>query len=168
MVNKSPAAKYGFFTYLMQPPKRYTFEQPKLKLWTEAHCVGKTLNLFAGKTILAVDEYRVDLSDEFLPDHVGDAYEFVVTTATMFDTVVFDPPYNLRKAREKYEGRYIGTTTKIKNALPSILRSRGRVISFGYDSVGMSKSRGFLKIALCLVCHSGDHNDTICLVEEKK
>ena len=36
----------------------------------------------------------------------------------------------------------------------------------GYDSVGMTKSKGFKKIAICLVCHGGDHNDTIGLVEE--
>lgn len=39
--------------------------------------------------------------------------------------------------------------------------------TYGYDSVGMSKSRGFKKIAVCLMCHGGDHNDTICLVEKK-
>jgi hypothetical protein len=29
----------------------------------------------------------------------------------------------------------------------------------------MGKIRGFEKIAVCLVCHGGDHNDTICLVD---
>ena len=43
----------------------------------------------------------------------------------------------------------------------------GRIIHFGYSSTGMSKSRGFKKVGICLVCHNGDHNDTICLVEEK-
>lgn len=33
--------------------------------------------------------------------------------------------------------------------------------------MGMGRGRGFNKIAICLVCHSGDHNDTICVVEEK-
>jgi len=37
----------------------------------------------------------------------------------------------------------------------------------GYDSVGMAKCRGFEKIGICLVCHNGDHNDTICLKEVK-
>ncbi len=156
------------FTYLSQPPKRYTFEQPKLKLWCESWCRGKVLNLFAGMTKLNVDEYRVDMDKNCPADYYGDAFEFVTTTQMKFDTIVFDPPYNLRKAREKYQGRYIGLATKIKNELPKILTSNGRVISFGYDSVGMSRSRGFKKIAICLVCHNGDHNDTICVVEEKE
>ncbi|MBD3282078.1 MAG: hypothetical protein GF387_00475 [Candidatus Portnoybacteria bacterium] len=155
------------FTYLSQPPKRYTFEQQKLKQWTEKWCKGKVLNLFAGKVKLNIDEYRVDIDKEMPADHYGDAYEFVKNTKMKFDTIVFDPPYNLRKSREKYGGRYIGSLTKIKNELSKILNPQGRIIHFGYDSVGMSKSRGFKKIAICLVCHSGDHNDTICLVEEK-
>ena len=156
------------FTYLTQPPKTYTFEQPKLRAWAEKHCRGKVLNLFAGKTRLSVNEFRVDLSPDFSPDFVGDAYDFVVSTKLIFDTIIFDPPYNLRKAREKYHGRYIGLATKIKNEIPRILHPWGIVISFGYDSVGMSKSRHFIKKAICLVCHNGDHNDTICLVEQKQ
>jgi len=158
------------FTYLAQPPKRYTFEQPKLKQWVESWCLGKTLNLFAGKVKLSmfIDEYRVDLDKNMPSDFCGDAYEFIIDTHIKFDTVILDPPYNIRKAREKYDGRYIGKLTKIKNKLDRILTSNARVIHLGYDSVGMSKSRGFEKIAICLVCHNGDHNDTIGLVEVKK
>jgi len=155
------------FTYLSQPPKKFTFEQPQLKLWTEKWCKGKCLNLFAGKTKLNVDEFRVDSNKEMLADWYGDAMEFVNTTNMKFDTIILDPPYNLRKSREKYDGKYIGSFTKIKNQLSKILNQNGRIIIFGYDSVGMSKSRGFTKIAICLVCHNGDHNDTICLVEQK-
>jgi len=153
---------------MLQPPRKYTFEQPKLKEWCEKWCKGEVLNLFAGKTKLNVDEFRVDSDKEMNPGFCGDAYEFITTTMMKFDTVVYDPPYNIRKAREKYGGRYIGIGTKIKNGLPKILNENARIISFGYDSVGMAKIRGFEKIALCVVCHSGDHNDTICLVEEMR
>lgn len=158
------------FRYILQPPKKWTFEQPKLKKWTEENSKGKVLNLFAGKTKLNLNEYRIDLNDEFKPDYVGDCYEFVlyaIEKKIKFDTIIFDPPYNLRKSREKYgENRYIGSLTKLKNILPRILNLNGWVLSYGYDSVGMSKSRGFKKISICLVCHNGDHNDTICLKEE--
>ena len=153
------------FTYLKQPPKKYTFEMPKLLKWTQNYCIGKVLNLFAGKTKIWHDEFRVDLSDEFKPNYLGNAFDFVINTQLTFDTIILDPPYNLRKAREKYKGNYIGSLTKIKNELPKILNPNGRIISFGYDSVGMSKKRGFEKLAICLVCHGVDHNDTICLVE---
>jgi len=100
------------------------------------------------------------------PDYLGDAFNFLNESDQKFDTIIFDPPYNLRKAREKYEGRTIGSSTKIKNQLKKVLNDEGRIISFGYDSVGMSKKRGFKKIAICLVCHNGDHNDTIAIVED--
>ncbi len=157
------------FTYMAQPPKRYTFEQPKLKAWVESWCMGSVLNLFCGTTKLNVDEIRVDTDPSVNPDYCMDAYEFVrfcVDNGIMFDTVILDPPYNVRKSREKYEGRWIGQLTKIKNMLPKVLNDGGRVISLGYSTVGMSHSRGFEKIAICLVCHNGDHNDTLCLVEK--
>ena len=153
------------FTYLRQPPKRWTFEQPKLREWVENWCDGRVLNLFAGKTRLSIDELRVDIDPSVNPDISMDAFEFVSTTEERFNTVILDPPYNIRKAREKYGGRWIGKLTKIKNILPRVLQDGGKVISLGYDSTGMSRSRGFEKIAICLICHSGDHNDTIGIVE---
>ncbi len=158
------------FTYLMQPPNRYTFKQPKLKKWVEEHCEGLTLNLFAGIVKLNIDEIRVDIDENVEAHHYGDAYEFVkwcVDNNIKFDTLLLDPPYNLRKAREKYDGRYIGSFTKIKNLLPQILNDNGVVIILGYDTVGMGKGRGFKKEHVCIICHSGDHNDTLCLKERK-
>ena len=155
-------------TYLVQPPRKWTFEQPQLKKWVEQHCEGNVLNLFAGKIKLNVLEYRVDISPEFNPDWCGDAYEFVKNSIgkKQFSTIILDPPYNLRKSREKYGGKYVGSFTKIKNLLPQILSRNGTIITLCYDTVGMSKSRGFEKIAICVICHNGDHNDTICVVEE--
>lgn len=157
------------FKYLTQPPKKYTFEQPKLKEWVEDNCKGRVLNLFAGKVILNCDEIRVDIDEDCPAKYHMDAFSFVelaIKEGMKFDTIVLDPPYNLRKSREKYGGRYIGSFTKIKNELPKILNDNGRIITLGYDTVGMSKSRGFKKIEVCIVCHNGDHNDTLCLVEE--
>lgn len=156
------------FTYLNQPPRRYTFEQLQLKAFVENNCKGLVLNLFAGKTKLNVKEIRVDIDKNVFANFYMDAYEFVIKwEGSPFDTIILDPPYNIRKSREKYEGRWIGTLTKIKNELHSIMNEESRVISLGYDSVGMSKSRGFKKVSICLICHGGDHNDTICLVEER-
>ena len=156
------------FTYLIQPPKKYIFEMPQLKAWTESWCKGKVLNLFAGRTRLNVNEFRVDSNKEMAADYYGDAMEFINTTNKLkFDTVILDPPYSLRKSFEKYNGHYFGSNwTKIKRALPKILNIGARTITFGFNSQGMSYTQGFSKIAICLVCHNGDHNDTICVVEE--
>ena len=154
------------FTYMSQPPKRYTFEQPKLRQWVEGWCRGKVLNLFAGRVRLCVSEVRVDIDHDMPADYHCDAFEFLTSwTGAKFDTVVFDPPYNLRKSREKYNGRCYGSLRKIKDSLLMVLKPGGHIITLGYDTVGMSFQRGFVKIAICLVCHGGDHNDTIGLVE---
>ena len=111
------------FTYLAQPPRKYTFEQPQLKRWTEGWCKGRTLNLFAGKVVLGVDEEIRNDSDPDMPaEYHMDAYEFVREyCGVAFDTIILDPPYNLRKAREKYGDRYIGSFTKIKNELVKMM-----------------------------------------------
>lgn len=157
------------FTYLTQPPKRYTFEQPKLKKWVEDWCIGKVLNLFAGKVKLDVDEIRVDIDKEMNADYYIDVRDFVRNwKSEKFDTIILDPPYTYRKAKEMYKGYMIGQLPRLKNEIINILNENSRVISLGWDTVGMGKSRGFKKIAVCIVCHNGDHRDTLCLVEEKK
>jgi len=159
------------FTYLRQPPKKYTFEMPQLLKWTIQNCKGRTLNLFAGKTRLAgVDETRIDLNPEMPADYHMDAFEFVLMAKAKgwkFDTIIFDPPYNLRKSREKYFGVYTSELRKIKTELPNIVSEGGFVISYGYDTTGMGRSRGFELVHVCVINHSGDHNDTLCIIERK-
>lgn len=159
------------FTYLKCSPRKYTFEMGKLKSWTIRNSKGKVLNLFAGKTLLnPLDELRVDLNKEMPADFYMDAYEFVLMAKEknmLFDTVIFDPPYNLRKSREKYFGIYTSQLRKIKTELPSIINENGLVICYGYDTTGMGKQRGFELISVCVVNHSGDHNDTLCTIERK-
>lgn len=43
----------------------------------------------------------------------------------------------------------------------------GKVISFGWNSCGIGKTRGFEIERILIVCHGGHHNDTICTVEKK-
>ena len=158
------------FTYLLQPPSKWTFDMSKLKDWLESYCAGNVLNLFGGKTRLKISKNYTEISNdidiEMPTDYHLDAIKFVENwSGNKFDTIILDPPYNWRKAKEKYENRMIGQYPQLKDKLLSIINKNAIVISFGYDTVGMSKSRGFEKIAICLICHGGDHHDTICLVE---
>jgi len=155
------------FTYLKQPPKKYTFQAPLIKKFVEERCKGKVLNLFAGKVKLNVNEVRVDIDTNCPADYHMDAFEFVkmaIEKEWKFDTIILDPPYNYRKAREKYGGRYIGKFTKLKRLIPRILNLNGIVITFGFNSGGM-QSPAFKKEEIALIYHGGDHNDTIIVVE---
>lgn len=155
--------------YFAQPPKKFTFEQPRLKEWVEKYCIGRVLNLFAGKVQLGVEwEVRVDVDRTMSAHYYMDAREFVNTWKfRKFDTVILDPPYTYRKSKEKYNGNYMGQLPRLKNELLGILNPGARIISLGWDTVGMGRSRGFEKIAACIVCHNGDHRDTLGLVEER-
>lgn len=62
--------------YIKCPLHRYTFKVKPIKVWTERNCEGKTLNLFAGRTKLNIDEIRNDLDAEALADYRMDALEF--------------------------------------------------------------------------------------------
>ena len=149
---------------------KWTFETPGLMKWIEEHSHGKVLNLFAGKIRLHnLDEFRVDMSGENKPDLVmsaEDALRKFIAEGTFFDTVILDPPYSLRMAREKYEGRfYLGKYTKILNLVPRVLNRNGVVLTFGYKSKDMSKSRGFELRSICLINWGGGHADIVACQE---
>jgi hypothetical protein len=89
--------------------------------------------------------------------------------------VLYDPPYSLRQLKECYDGLGRAMTQResqhffsdVKNEIARITRPGGVVLSFGWSTVGMGKSRGFEIQDILLVCHGGIHNDTICVREVK-
>lgn len=180
------------FTYMKLPPSKWIFQYGRLQNWIFEKVVEvcdpaitPVLNLFAGKTLLhELWEFRVDIVKEFKDNGgmhlthanwVGDAREFpkiyseLITKGAVkpFRITVLDPPYTVRKSREKYGGRTIGSFTRIKNDLNNILSDNARVITWGYSTVGMSESRGYQLTEVLLICHSGDHSDTIVTVEDR-
>lgn len=153
------------FTYLRQGPTKWTFQMPLLRKWVEEHSHGSVLNLFAGRVRLNLDEYRVDMSTEYNPDlnmEAELALRKFIAERRFFDTVILDPPYSLRMAREKYNGKYyIGKFAKILNLVPRVLNKNGIVITLGYKTAEMSASRGFEVKAICLIHQGGGHDDII-------
>jgi len=49
--------------------RRYTFESPKIKEWVESRAEGNVLNLFAGKTLLNLNEVRNDVDESMNAIH---------------------------------------------------------------------------------------------------
>ena len=89
------------------------------------------------------------------------------------DLIIFDPPYSPRQVSEVYSE--IGLTATMKDTQTASMKKECRqlmrklsapgtvVLSFGWNTVGMGK--GWETLETMLVCHGGDHNDTICLAE---
>jgi predicted methyltransferase len=93
------------------------------------------------------------------------------------DGILYDPPYSVRQVKEVYNGIGLQVTqqdtqtwfyTKIKNEIQRVMKPGGKIISFGWNSGGMGKKRGFEISRILLVPHGGVRNDTIVTVETKK
>ena len=88
--------------------------------------------------------------------------------------LAFDPPYSQRQLKEMYKN--IGFSydmnnsywSKCKDQITRIMKPGGKVVSFGWNSNGIGKTRGFELTRILLVAHGSQHNDTICTVEVKQ
>lgn len=142
---------------------------PKLRSWIEGRLEGAALNLFGGMVRLehpnGYVEYN-DINPDLPADLRRDAYNLSlwVDRQHAYDTVVFDPPYSAYQAVKTY-GRKAQLVSHARDVVEYVLRPGGRVLSLGFNSTGMSESRGFSKESLLLVNCGGSHNDIICLSE---
>ena len=151
--------------YMKTPLHKYTFSRKPIREWVESNSKGRVLNLFAGKTKLNLDEFRVDADNTMIADWYGDAYKFIKNCKEKFDTIVLDPPYAYRKSMEMYNGKKASKFNEIKDMIHKILNKEGIVITFGYHSVSMGNSRGFEQKKILLMSHGGAIHDTIAVIE---
>lgn len=154
------------FDYIKCPLHRYTFSIRPIREWTERNCEGRTLNLFAGRTKLNINEVRNDLDDEAEAEYKMDALQFLRTwKGKKFNTILLDPPYAYRKSMEMYKGIRCSPFRQLKDEIKNVILPGGKVITFGYHSNTMGSSRGFVVEKICLLSHGGAIHDTIISVE---
>ena len=115
-----------------------------------------------------------DYIDPFPFPFTRDALEYLKEFKNdSVDKLVFNPPYSPRQLKEMYGGIGLAYSTKssywseLKNEITRIMKKDGKVICFGWNSMGIGKTRGFEIQRILLVPHGGNHNDTICVVEKK-
>ena len=158
------------FERFFEMPRVYTFEMPKLRRWVESRLRGRTLNLFGGKVRLThiAPVVHNDIRAECQPDTMLDAFDpDAIITLGVFETIVFDPPYSSYQAVHSYGGVKMQEVTRARESVHLALVPGGRVISLGWNSTGMSASRGYVKDEILLVNSGGSHNDIIVLVEHE-
>ena len=154
------------FDYIKCPLHRYTFSVKPIREWVEANCEGKTLNLFAGRTKLNIDEVRNDLDQDALADYRMDALELLRTwQGEKFNTILLDPPYAYRKSMEMYKGIRCSPFKQLKDEIQNVIAPNGKVITFGYHSNTMGQNRHFHVEKIALFSHGGAIHDTIASVE---
>lgn len=118
-----------------------------------------------------------DLNPKFDTTYHLDALDFLKKLDDeSADVVLYDPPYSLRQRVECYES--VGVTPTMEHTKASwrgnqldeiarIVKPRGYCLSFGWNTNGVGKKRGFEIIEVLVVAHGGSHNDTLCTVEKK-
>jgi hypothetical protein len=135
----------------------------------------KWIDAFANESKIAT--ITNDLNPDYDTDYHMDALDFFkMFEDNSVDGVLYDPPYSLRQVVECYKsvGKEVTQETtqsswrsKHIDEIKRILKPNGRVISFGWNSSGVGKVRGFAIEEILLIAHGGSHNDTIVTVERK-
>ena len=153
-------------------PNHNTFSVKPIREWI-GEPVGMVIDPFArGSKIAKVTN---DLNPDFDTDYNMDALDFLKRfDDESVDQVLFDPPYSPRQLKECYDdiGQTLHDTkssvwSNWKKEIARIVKPGGYVLSFGWNTVGIGKTRGFKIQDILLVCHGGMHNDTICIKERK-
>lgn len=157
-------------------PNRWTFKiKPIADLLREEMDGGIWVDLFAGEHSPA--NITNDLNLERPTMYHMDAIDFLRTFEDdSVDGVLYDPPYSQRQVKECYDGiqgglKWDGRMTfwsESKNEVARIVKPTGKVICFGWNSMGLGEKRGFKMQRILLVPHGGSRNDTICTVEVKQ
>lgn len=93
------------------------------------------------------------------------------------DGIVFDPPYSPHQLvtsykdsgidNTKYKGMNAMLYSEVKDAASERMKKGAIAITYGWNSNGFGKNRGFELLELHLIAHGGAHNDTIITVERK-
>ena len=157
-------------------PNKNTFDiKPIHDLITEELTEGLWLDPFANQNKFAT--ITNDLNTEFDTDYHMDALDFMkMFDSDSVDGILYDPPYSPRQVSECYNNvgyNVTWDTTKAsfwgnhKREISRIVKVRGKVITFGWNSGGIGYKYGFEIKRILLVPHGGWHNDTICTVEIK-
>lgn len=163
-------------TRIWQMPNKQTFEIKPIAEFIKRHSVhGVSIDPFANRNKIA--SITNDLDPQYDCDFNMDALDFLRTFENeSVDFVLFDPPYSPRQVSESYKmlGLSVNMQTtqasfwsNMKKEVSRIVKPGGKVLCFGWNSMGIGKTRGFDMVEVLLVPHGGHHNDTICTAEVK-
>jgi hypothetical protein len=160
-------------------PSAETFSIPPIGALVKSYLrdAGVSVDPFARNKRWAT--HTNDINPETAAEHHMDAAEFLsmlVAGGVAADVGLFDPPYSPYQVIECYKGAGKDFSHFAKDGhgwkrhrdlFAALIKPGGYVLSFGWNSNGIGKERGFEKVEILLVAHGREHNDTICTVERK-
>lgn len=124
--------------------------------------------------------YTNDLNPDTLADYHMEANDFLETlskASVRGDLGIMDPPYSLTQVSRSYQEiglKFKGSENptggfpNVKDLMSDLIIDNGFCLSFGWNSSGLGVNRGFDIVECLIVCHGGNHNDTICIAERKR
>ena len=147
-------------------PNKWTFTiKPIKELLKEEVTGGNWVDPFAGENGKLYAQTINDI------EYGGiDALSFLKSLSNeSADGILYDPPYSITQARMygKKEFSSMKYWADCKSEIARILKPGGKVICFGWSSMGVGINRGFEMQRILLVPHGGSKNDTIVTVEIK-
>lgn len=177
------------FTRVWSKATAWTFEMHPVKVLLEKYVDNgyNWIDPFAGKNSPA--QYTNDHNPAnalFYKDkkHNGrlhyhsklEALDFCKMGDMKFDGVIFDPPYSFTQVKEHYQVLGLPVTkgntsmqfySQIKDEVCKRINDGGYAISFGWNTNGFGKARGFKIVEIMAIAHGGHRNDTLVVVEKK-
>lgn len=153
-----------------------TFRIKQIYCLIQKYAHGVVIDPFANEN--KIGTITNDLDPQYDTDYHLDALDFLnMQGMQTVDCVLYDPPYSPRQVSESYKKFDMTvnretTSNKYwarqKREIARIVKPGGFVISFGWNSNGIGNKYGFEKVEILLVAHGSQHNDTICVVEQKR
>ena len=176
-IDYSTCYAHPLFTRIWEMPNKNTFDIKCIKklIYKYFKDEYQSIDPFANKNRIA--KITNDLDPEMGTDYCMDALDFLKQfDDNSIDFVLYDPPYSPRQVSECYKkmGRTVNMQTtqssfwgNLKKEIARITKPNGIVISFGWNTNGIGKTKGFEILEILTVAHGGQHNDTLCTVERK-
>jgi len=155
-------------------PNKWTFKiKPVQELLKKYNVGAGWIDPFAGECSPA--QLTNDIEEERNAVYNFDGLDFLkgIMANPNIKGFLFDSPYSVEQCLRRYTPKQAGTVgraeywAKCKDEIKRLSLSGTLSISFGWDSCGMGRGRGFEIIEILLLCHGACHNDTIITVERK-
>jgi len=121
-------------------------------------------------------EITNDLNPKTPAQYHLEAVDFLNKLTGVYVGCLFDPPYSLTQVSRSYNDMGLkfkgkenptGGFPKAKDRIAELIQIGGMVISFGWNTIGMGKKRGFKIEEIMIVSHGGNRNDTLITIERK-
>ncbi len=122
-------------------------------------------------------EYKNDLNpNNKFAQYNLEALEFLNLKKWNINGALFDPPYSLTQVARSYNNIGLkfkskenptGGFPKVKKKISELLKKNQHCISFGWNTCGLGKKNNMEIVEILIVCHGGNRNDTLVVVEKK-